>query len=365
MFKKDNIPKTMSAIVNHAPYDYRFEQIQTPVIDEDEVLIKVLSCGICAGDLKSFHGSSMIWGGGIFPKWQQAPVIPGHEFFGQVVAIGDVAARKNNLKIDDYAVAEQIVPCGECKYCKEGKRWLCTVGNIHGHIKNVAEGGMAEYMKFSALDIIHKVPQGISPRIGAMIEPLSCAVHTVELADIQLSDVVVVAGLGPIGLCKLQVAKMKHPSMLIGIDLIDKRLDLAKALGADLVLNPRTTNIIEVIDELTEGYGCDKYIHSSGSPEGVVQGLQILKKGGTFVEFSVFMDDTSVNWSIIGDRKELKILGAHISGSKGYQIAIDMLHKGSVDTERIVTHEYKLEDFEKAFSVAENHEEAIKVILTP
>jgi L-iditol 2-dehydrogenase len=307
----------------------------------------------------------MIWGGGIFPKWQQVPVIPGHEFFGEVVAIGNRAAEKHELQIGDYAIAEQIVPCGTCRYCQEGLRWLCIEGNIHGHIKDKAEGGMAEYMRFSANDVVHKVSQGFSPREGAMIEPLSCAVHTIELANIGFSDVVVVAGLGPIGLCKLQVAKMKRPFLLVGIDLIDRRLDLAKELGADIVLNPRTTNVVEEVGKITKGYGCDTYIHSSGSSEGVLQGLQMLKKGGIFVEFSVFMENTSLNWSIIGDRKELKIFGAHISGSKGYQMAIDLLKEGIVRVDKIITHEFRLVDFKKAFSIAENHEESIKVILYP
>lgn len=365
MERTAGLPEKMKAVVCHGPQDYRLETRPLPVIDENEILVRVLACGICAGDIKSWHGAAMFWGGGVLPPWNDAPVIPGHEFIGEVVAIGEQAKDKYGLQLGDRAIAEQIVPCGECPYCRNGKRWMCERQNIYGHQKIVADGGMAEYMKYGARSVVYKVPKTIPARHAAMIEPLSCSVHTVSRAGIQFGDIVVVAGMGPIGLCKLQLAKLKNPKLLIAIDMKPQRLALARELGADVTLNFQETDIVAAVKELTGGYGCDVYIHNSGHPSGVIQGLQMIRKLGTFVEFSVFSAETSVDWSIIGDRKELNIVGSHISGLDGYPIAIDFLERGVIKVDKLVTHQFQLDDFLAAFRLAEKGDESIKVILTP
>jgi len=360
----EQIPKTMKAVVCHGPHDYRLDEIPVPEIGPEEILVKVKACGICAGDVKSRAGAAMFWGDDIQPQWNKPPVVAGHEFFGTVVALGPGAAEKHGVKIGDTVTAEQIVPCGECKYCQTGKYWMCEVHYIHGHQGGVADGGMAEYMKFSAKDRVHKIPDSVEGYLGALVEPLACAVHTVERAQIKFEDVVVVGGLGPIGLLKLQVAKLKNPKLLIGIDLRDNRLEVAKSLGADVVLNPLKQDVVKSVLELTDGYGCDVYIHNTGHPKGVIQGLQMIRKLGTFVEFSVFSAPTTVDWSIIGDRKELNVYGAHISPYT-YPVAIDFLAKGLVKGDQIITHQFPLEQWEEAFDLAEKGEESIKVILVP
>ncbi|MFW5980465.1 MAG: zinc-binding dehydrogenase [Halanaerobiaceae bacterium] len=358
------IPEKMKAVICHGPHDYRLEEIPVPEIGPEDILIEVEACGICAGDVKSFKGASMFWGGDGMPQWNKPPVVAGHEFIGTVARMGDQAAEKYDFGKGKKIIAEQIVPCGECRYCRRGEYWMCEVHNIHGHQKDVADGGMAEYMKFSGRDIIHEVPDDFTAAQGVMIEPLSCSVHTVERADISFGDTVVVAGLGPIGLCKLQLARLKNPGQLIGLDLKEKRLELGKKLGADKVFNPAKEDVIKKVKDLTDGYGCDVYIHNTGAPEGVKQGLQMLRKLGTFVEFSVFSDTTDVDWSIIGDRKELNIYGSHISPYT-YPAAIDFLDKDKVKVEDIVTHKFALEDFKEAFKLAERGEESIKVALIP
>lgn len=365
MEKLNNIPAMMHAVMCYGPLDYRYEEVPVPQINEDEILVKVEACGICAGDTKSYHGAAMFWGGGVLPPWNDPPCVAGHEFIGIVVGIGDNAKKKHGLQIGDRAIAEQIVPCGECRFCKSGEHWMCQDQHIHGHQKVVADGGMAEYMKYGAHDIVYKVPKHIPAEHAAMIEPLSCSAHTIERAHIGLNDVVVVAGIGPIGLCKLQYARLKSPRLLIAIDTKDARLEIAKKLGADIVLNPKTANVVEEVRKLTGGYGCDVYIHDSGHPSGVIQGLEMIRKHGTFVEFSVFGQETSVDWSIIGDRKELTIYGAHISGLDGYPIAIRTLAEGLIKVDDIVTHKFPLREWKKAFDMAYAGDESIKVVLMP
>jgi L-iditol 2-dehydrogenase len=222
---------------------------------------------------------------------------------------------------------------------------------------------MAEYMRFPPTAIVHKIPDGISLEDAAIIEPLACAIHTVNRGDIQLSDVVVIAGAGPLGLMMTQVAHLKTPKKLVVIDLVDERLALAREYGADITINPKTDDALETIRSITDRYGCDVYIETTGVPAGVSQGLELIRKLGRFVEFSVFGADTTVDWSIIGDRKELDVRGAHL-GPYCYPIAIDLLARGLVTSKGIVTHGFTLDEWDEAIKIA-NSLDSIKVLLKP
>ena len=365
MRKNDGIPLRMKALVAYGPGDFRYEDAKVPEIDEDEALIKSLGCGICAGDVKSFHGAGMFWGDTINPAWQIPPVNTGHEFFGEVVAVGDKAAEKWKISIGDWVIPEQVIPCWECRFCKTGLPYMCQVHDLYGFQSGISDGGMAEFVRINKRSVVHKVPKSFSIERGVMIEPASCAAHTIERAEIKFDDVVVIAGMGPIGLCKLQFAKHKNPRLLIAIDSKPHRLTLAKKYGADIVINFAEENSVEKVFSLTDGYGCDIYIENSGHPSAVVSGLQMIRKSGTFVEFSVFAKETTVDWSIIGDRKELSIKGSHISGLNGYKIAIDFMQKGLLKTDEITSHSYPLAQWKEAYEISERGEGSVKVWLKP
>ena len=353
----------MTAIMCHAPKDYRVEKVARPVAGPRELVIRIGACGICASDCKCWSGAKMFWGGENVPSWVKAPVIPGHEFFGYVEDIGEGAAEHFAVAVGDRVIAEQIVPCERCRYCRSGKYWMCEVHNIFGFQREVADGGMAQFMRIPSTALVHKIPPDMPLEDAAIIEPLSCAIHAVTRGDIQLDDVVVIAGAGPIGLMMVQVARLKTPRKLVVIDLVPQRLELARRYGADVVINPRDENALAMVRALTNGYGCDVYIEATGSPSGALQGLDIIRKLGRFVEFSVFGHDTTADWSIIGDRKELDIRGAHL-GPYCYPIAIDLLARGLVTSKGIVTHDYPLERWDEAIAIA-NSLDSIKVLMKP
>ena len=350
----------MTAVVCHGPEDYRVEQVERPMAGPRELVIKVTACGICASDCKCWSGAKMFWGA---TPWVKAPVIPGHEFFGVVDELGDGAAEHFGVKAGDRVIAEQIVPCDRCRYCRSGKYWMCEIHHIFGFQRQVADGGMSEYMKLPQTSRVHRIPPKISTDDAAIIEPLACAIHTVQRGDIQLDDVVVIAGAGPIGLMMVQVAHLKTPKTLVVIDPVSERRDLASRFGADLVIDPLNEDASAVVKGLTEGYGSDVYIEATGAPVGVTQGLDLIRKLGRFVEFSVFGKETSADWSIIGDRKELDVRGAHL-GPYCYPIAIDLLERGLVTSRGIVTNEYRLEEWDEAIKVAISLD-SIKVLLKP
>jgi L-iditol 2-dehydrogenase len=277
--------------------------------------------------------------------------------------MGAGAAEHFGVAIGERVIAEQIVPCNKCRYCNSGQYWMCEVHNIFGFQRQVADGGMADFMRIPSTARVHKIPESLSLNDAAMIEPTACAIHAVNRGDIQLDDVVVIAGAGPLGLMMVQTAHLKTPRKLVVIDLVPQRLALAQAFGADVVINPKEQDAKKIIHELTGGYGCDVYIETTGATAGVKQGLDLIRKLGRFVEFSVFGSETSVDWSIIGDRKELDVRGAHL-GPYTYPVAIDLFARGLITSRGVVTHDFPLSEWEHAFALA-NSLDSIKVLLKP
>ena len=329
---------TMLAVRNYAPRDYRLEKIEKPRAAREEVIIKIDAAGICGSDGKCFSGAPSFW-----DTWVKAPVVPGHEFFGTVVELGEGAGEKFGLKVGDKCIAEQIYPCDRCRYCQRGQYWMCEKHDMYG-FQGYNDGAWAEYMKLLPRSRVHKVPGDIKREAGVLIEPLACAIHAVERGEIQLGDTVVLAGAGTLGLLMLQIIKLKNPGHIIVADAKPERLEKAKALGAHTTINVKETDVVAKVKSLTDGYGTDVFIEATGYAPAVVQGLDMLRKLGTFVAFGVFGEKATADWSIIGDRKELNIHGAHL-GPYCYPKAIDYLHRGVVQHELIATTKLPLSDF--------------------
>jgi len=329
---------TMTAVRNYAPRDYRLEKIERPHAGPDEVIIKIDAAGICGSDGKCFAGAASFW-----DNWVKAPVVPGHEFFGTVVELGPGAAEKFDLKMGDKCIAEQIYPCDKCRYCTSGKYWMCETHDMYGFQKQ-CNGSWAEYMKLGSHSRIHKMPGDIRHEDGVLVEPLACAIHAVERGDIQLGDTVTLAGAGTLGLLMLQVIKLKNPGQIIVTDAKPERLEKAKALGATHTINVKETDPVAKVKSLTGGYGTDVFIEATGYAPAVVQGIDMMRKLGTFVAFGVFGEKATLDWSIIGDRKELNIHGAHL-GPYTYPKAIDYMYRHVVKSELIVTNKLPLGDF--------------------
>jgi threonine dehydrogenase-like Zn-dependent dehydrogenase len=358
-----SLPNTMQAVVCYRPRDYRLEERPVPRPGPGEVLLRVQLAAICASDLKCYLGAPLFWGDGQREGYCQAPVIPGHEFVGEVVALGEGAEHKYGLALGDTAVSEQIVPCWECRFCQRGQYWMCPNGDVYG-FRQRAFGAMAEYVLLPRNALNYKVPKLIPVKHAVFIEPLSCAIHAVQRGNIEFGDVVVIAGVGPLGLGMVAAARLKNPGLLIALDLNDDRLATAKACGADLVLNPGQVDAVEEVRRLTGGYGCDVYIEATGHPAAVLQGLEMVRSLGTFVEFSLLKEPVTVDWTIIGDKKELNIHGSHL-GPYCYPLAIDMLAKGQLPMEQIVTHQLPLSSFQQGIDLVASGQSSVKVALMP
>lgn len=342
------IPKTMKALVAYGKGDYRYEEnYPVPECGDDDIIIKTEACGICAGDLKCLDGAARFWGDEKNSSWVRPPFIPGHEFLGIIVKTGK---NVSSWKEGERVCAEQIVPCGECRFCKSGRYWMCQPHATFG-FQRENNGGMAEYVRYPKTAIIHRIPDSMPVEKALLVEPYACSKHAVDRAAITNEDVVVISGAGTLGLGMVTYARMKNPRKLIVLDLKKERLEKAKEFGADCVWNPSELDVVDEIMKLTDGYGCDIYIEATGHPDSVSQGLEMIRKLGRFVEFSVFSKTASIDWSVIGDGKELDVLGSHLS-PYCFPFVIENINSGKLKTDGIVESFFELKDWKKAFEHA-------------
>ena len=224
-------------------------------------------------------------------------------------------------------------------------------------------GGMAEYVRYPKTAVISEVPEDMELKKALLIEPYGCSKHAVDRACITNEDIVVISGAGTLGLGMVTYARMKNPKKLIALDMVENRLEKAREFGADIVMNPGKEDVVKKVLELTEGYGCDIYIEATGHPSSVQQGLNMVRKLGRFVEFSVFGEPAVIDWSIIGDRKELDVLGSHLS-PYCYPFVIENIYNGKLKTNGIVSRTFSIDEWEKAFEYASGKYGDFKVAIT-
>ena len=183
-----SLPSTMKALVAYGKNDYRLER-EYPVPDcgPDDIIIKLEGCGVCASDLKCWHGALSYWGSATQKAWVETPFIPGHEFVGVAVKLGE---NVKGFEVGDRLAPDQIVPCGECRFCNTGKYWMCESHKIFGYFSDY-NGGMAEYARLPRGAVVAKVPGDMPLRSALLIEPYGCAKHCIDRAQIGIEDVVV------------------------------------------------------------------------------------------------------------------------------------------------------------------------------
>jgi erythritol/L-threitol dehydrogenase len=357
------VQQTMQAVICHGPEDYRLEERPVPRPGPGEVLVQVEAVGICASDLKCYHGAAKFWGDEHRPAWAETGVIPGHEFVGRVVELDEAAAQRRGIAVGDRVTSEQIVPDWTCAYCTRGAYHMCATHDIYG-FKRATPGAMAEYMVFPAPALVHRMSPTLPAHQAAFVEPLSCSLHAVERAAISFDDTVVVAGCGPIGLGMIAGARSKGAMRVVALDALDAKLELAKLTGADITFNITRDDVAAAVRDLTDGLGADVYLEATGHPSAVGQGLDLLRKLGTYVEYGVFGSEASVDWSIISDDKELDVRGAHL-GPHTWPAAIKLLESGALPLDRICTHQLPLSRFQEGLDLVADGQRSVKVSLVP
>ncbi len=317
----------------------------------DEVLIKVLATSICGTDVHIYK----------WDRWSQGrinpPITVGHEFSGRVIKIGEEVTK---VKVGDIVSAETHIVCGTCEFCQRGEYHICENTKIIGVD---TDGCFAEYAKMPAYNLIVNQTTA-DPKYLSIQEPLGNAVHTMLHFDITDKTVAVV-GCGPIGLMGVNIAKAMKSKKIIAIEVNDFRINLAKELGADVVINPLKEDVIARVFEETNGRGVDVVTEFSGNKSAIEAAFKYVKKGGKMSLLGIASTDIDIDLS-----NDIVFKGISIYGVVGrlmfktWDQLTDMIKNHQLDLEKIVTHFYPFDQMEEAMATMISGNSG-KVVLIP
>jgi threonine dehydrogenase-like Zn-dependent dehydrogenase len=297
----------------------------------DEVLIKVLACGVCGTDIKIVAGQSAA----------TPPVVLGHEFCGILEETGN---RVKNLARGDFVAVDPNIFCGECQFCRVGKINLCE--NLIAVGVDI-DGGFAEHCITPAKQC-YRIPETINPYHAALLEPLSCAVYGFQKAAVQTGDSVVIVGGGMIGFLMLELCYLSAARQIIVVEPDKKRRALLANAGADIVVDPRNKIFYKYIMEITGG-GAEVVIECAGSTAVVAQSYELVKRGGKLVVFGV--SPSKGRWSASPYdifRNDITVTGSFLNPFT-FQTAMELLIKGKIDLGDVDIKPFSLMEIHGAF----------------
>ncbi len=328
--------------------------VEIPRIKSDELLIKIHATSICGSDLPIYHYSS--WSA----KRMPIPFIFGHELCGEVVEIGDKA---KGFTVGDFVSVESHIFCGLCYQCRNDQRHVCSNLKILGID---TQGGFAEYAAVPARCAWKHSDDSLKD-IGSIMEPLGNAVFATLSEDI-IGKSVLISGCGPQGLFATQIAKACGASKVIALETSAYRQELAKKMGADIILNPMEADIQEkIVAAGGEKSGIDIVIEMSGNASAINLGLKVVKPAGRFVAFGLPKEDLTLDYA-----NQIVFKAVRLQGIAGREIfrswykMESLLRSKAIDPRPVITHKFKMKDFAKAFEVASDpKKECGKIILIP
>ena len=343
-----DIPATMRAAVTRDWNDIQVEDVPVPALEPGEALVRVGACGICGTDLKIVAG---VYKG----SWPPAlPFIQGHEWAGTVVALGEGVTE---LQVGDRVAAENHKGCGTCANCRRGRYNLCEVARSKGRAYRLyghsAQGAFAEYAARPA-GLLHKLPDAVSFEEGTIVNQGALGLHAIRRCRIEPGDTVAVVGPGLVGLITVQLAKAVGATRVI-VAGRGPRLNLAKELGADDVVDISSTDTVEGIRALTNGIGADCAFECAGAPEAVVASINCVKRGGRVALVGLTGNkEVAFNTDRIA-LDEVDVFGVR-SSPNAYPELIKLIAAGKVNVRKLVSRIYPLERITEAFEAFRGRE---------
>lgn len=312
-------------------------EIPVPEITPDQVLIRVEYVGICGSDVHYFHDGRC----GTFVVGEE-PFMLGHECAGTIVEVG---SEVKNLVTGDRVCVEPGITCGKCEHCKSGEYNLCP--DVKFLATPPIQGCNERYLAFPA-ELCYKLPDNMSTRVGALIEPLSTCMYSARLSEVTVGDTVVILGAGCIGLLIMMCCKARGASKVIICDLENIRLEKAKELGADYTINSREADVLAEVDRLTNGRGADIVIEAAGNKVTIAQTPFLVRQGGLILLVGMSAEEEiTYNFGQIM-AKEARIK-SQFRFVNTFPTAIAAVESGLIPLEKIVTHEFSFNDIQKAY----------------
>jgi threonine 3-dehydrogenase len=346
------MPETMLAVVKSKPEPgAEVRDVKVPEIGATEVLVRVKVASICGTDLHIYNWDS----------WAQRrihpPLIPGHEFCGEVAAVG---SEVTTVKEGDFVSAEMHVNCGKCLQCRIGEAHICQNVKIIGVD---SDGAFAEYVRIPESNI-WKLDPAISQEYASILDPLGNAVHTVLAGEIA-AKTVAITGCGPIGLFAIAVARAVGATTVFAIEVNEHRRRIAREMKADHVLDPAAQDVKQIVMDLTGGVGADVVLEMAGHPDAIRTAFDIVRRGGRISLLGLTSKPIALNFSEDVIFKGITVQG--INGRRMYQTWYQMtalLKAGKLDLRPVITDRIAMRDFSQGMERL-NTGVASKILLYP
>lgn len=345
----------MRAVVLNAPNDFSPTDVPRPEAGPGELLLEMKKAAICGTDMRILAGTKT--------KGVRYPSVIGHEMCGVISEVGEDVT---GFQVGDKAAIANVIPCGSCPACLEGRENACMNRKAIGY---EFDGGFEEYVLIPEIAItsgnVIKLPEEVSFTAGALIEPLACCIRGLKNAGTGFNDTVLVVGAGPIGLMHMQLSKISGAKQVIVSEPNEMRRQIALELGADKVVDPTAEDLEKVVKDATGGMGADVIIMAIGVPALVNSTLKLCKKGGTVNLFAGFAGtgESTIEVNTI-HYNEINVNGSTAYKRKDYLEAADMVIGGRINLDKIATHTFKIDEFREAYEICKSGK-GLKVMIEP
>jgi 2-desacetyl-2-hydroxyethyl bacteriochlorophyllide A dehydrogenase len=344
----------MRAVTFQAPGEVRVENRPEPLLEAaDDAIVRVEATGICGSDLHIYHGRVQIEPGFVI----------GHEYVGTVVEAGDGVSE---VEVGERVLGTYGTACGGCFFCRRGEYHKCDEARVFGHGATLGslQGAQAELVLVPHANLVlRRVPEGLSDDAALFAGDVAgTAYHAIVEGGLGPGGTVAVLGLGPVGLCAVQVARAAGAATVVAVDSVAERLRVAESLGATAVHladgDPRGT-----VKELTEGRGVDLSIDAVGHPDALDLACRLARKAGTVSATGVYAEPIQLHMGIVWI-KGLTLKTGHANVIAHLDPVLSMLASGVLDPTPLVTHHMKLDEAPEAYGVYDRRE-ALKIVLSP
>ncbi|WP_245203945.1 zinc-dependent alcohol dehydrogenase [Ammoniphilus resinae] len=335
-----------------SPMAIGFAEREIPVPEGDQVLVKISYAGICGTDLKIFDGSIPYYKQGLL----KYPMIPGHEWSGVVSAVGDQVL---GFSPGDRVTGECHIGCGKCNECLNGRTNICQRRVRVGIIGQ--DGGFAQYILLPER-AIHSLPEGVTDKEGALVEPLTVALHALDKLDTLAGSNVLVFGLGPIGLLVCQVANVLGAAKVIGVDIDEGRIAFARRYGCDFVTSSTKEALRHEIEEITLGHGVDVIVEAAGVSSLFGQAIELIRPGGQISLVGLYSANVQCDANQLIS-KDVRLHG-NMASARVWDRAIRLIESKKIIVQPLITQEFLFQDIKKAMETAyDKSEPSIKIMI--